>query len=77
MKKFNNELILQKWNKIILSIYNGDNYYQKLREQDKKIPKKDFYNILKNQLKLLQIRKNIFKNTTINDLLNFNYLENL
>ena len=38
MKKFNNELILQKWNKIILSIYNGDYYYQKLRKQDKKIP---------------------------------------
>ena len=77
MKYFNNELILKKWNRIILSVYNGDNYYQKLRDQDKKIDRKVALNILKNQLNLLKIRKKKFQNTTINDIYNFTYMENL
>ena len=77
MKIFKNELILKKWNKIILSIYNGKNYFQQLRDKDKNIPKNRVLNILKNQLELLKIRKKKFQNTTINDLNNFTYLENL
>ena len=37
IKILDNELLLEKWNKLILSVYFGDNYYQKLRKEDKKI----------------------------------------
>ena len=77
MKKFNNELILKRWNQLILSIYNGDNYYQLLREQNKKISEKNSINILINQLKLLKIRNKNFNNFTFQDLLNFTKMENL
>ena len=77
MKNLTNELILKKWNKIILSIYNGDDYYQNLRKQDKHISTKNAIDILNNQLNLLKIRTKKFVNTNINNLLNFTYLENL
>ena len=37
MKKFNNWLILKRWIKVILSIYNGKEDYEKLRNEDKKM----------------------------------------
>ena len=77
MKKINNELIMKKWNKIILTIYNGDNYYQKLRQKEKKIPKNQAIKLIKNQLNLLKKRETIFNKTTFEDLLNFTYMENL
>jgi glycosyltransferase involved in cell wall biosynthesis len=77
MKKIKNNLIVKKWNKIILSIYNGEKYYQKLREKEKKIPKKKAIKLIKNQLKLLKKRVKIFNKTTLEDLLNFTYMENL
>ena len=77
MKKIKNNLIVKKWNKIILSIYNGEKYYQKLREKEEKIPKKKAIKLIKNQLKLLKKRVKIFNKTTLEDLLNFTYMENL
>ena len=68
---------MKKWNKIILTIYNGDNYYQKLRQNDKKIPKNQAIELIKNQLNLLKKRETIFNKTTLEDLLNFTYMENL
>jgi glycosyltransferase involved in cell wall biosynthesis len=41
MKKFNNSMILKRWIEIILSIYNGKESYQKLRNKDKKMKDKD------------------------------------
>ena len=40
MLKFNNEIIVKKWIKLILSVYNGDYYYEILRNNDKKISNK-------------------------------------
>ena len=77
MKKYKNEVILMKWNKLILTIYNGHDYYEKLRKNDKKITKSEALNIFNNQIKLLKIRKPIFKNITINNIFNFTYMENL
>ena len=77
MKKFNNKLILKKWVKLILSIYNGHFYYQKLRNNDKKISKLSALKILNNQIKILKKRNDIFKNITINDILNLSFLQNL
>ena len=62
MKKFNNKHLLKKWVKLILSIYKEDNSYNILRNQDKKIDKKEAQKIIKNQIKLLKMRKNKFKN---------------
>ena len=77
MKKFNNDLLLKKWTKLILSIYNGDIYYQNIREQDNKISDKKALNIINNQIKLLKLRKSKFKNITIKNLINFTFMENL
>ena len=68
MKNIKNQLILKKWNKIILSIYNG--------EEKKKSSKKDI-EVLENQIKLLKKRINFFNKTTINDIFNFSYMETL
>ena len=46
MRKFKNELILKKWIKIILSIYNNTNYFQKLREHSNKISYKAYINFI-------------------------------
>ena len=77
MKKFNNELLLKKWIKLILSIYNGKNYYEKLRENDKKISKEEAINIVKNQVDLLKKRMPKFKNISIYNIQNFTFMKNL
>ena len=77
MKKFNNTSLLNKWVKLIISIYKGVNYYDILRNQDKKIKKKNSFQIIKNQVKLLQIRMKKFKYITIKDIENFTFMENL
>ena len=60
MKKFNNWLILKRQIKIILSIYNGKENYEKLRNEDKKLLDKDAIYLIENQLNLL---KTEIKNT--------------
>jgi glycosyltransferase involved in cell wall biosynthesis len=60
MKKFNNTLLLYKWIDLILSIYNGNEYYEELRKKYQRISEKDAINILNNQINLLNMRK-IFK----------------
>ena len=77
MKKFNNKILSMKWIKLILSIYNGDNYYQRLRHQNKKIPKKDALNIIHNQIILFKKRDEVFNNISIINYENFNFMENL
>ena len=77
MKDINNKLIQKKWNQIILSIYNGDKYYQQLRKRYTKIPEKEAIRLLKNQMYLLRKRKKIFRNLTLENLYNFTYMEYL
>ena len=77
MKKFENKMLLKKWIKLILSIYNGNIYYEKLKEQEKKISEEEAINILKNQVELLKSRIPNFNNITIENLLNFTFMENL
>ena len=57
MKKFKNKVLLKKWIKLILSIYFGNDYYEKLRKSDKKISEIKALNILKIQINLLKKRK--------------------
>lgn len=76
MKSFNNILLAKKWIKLILSVYNGKTYYQKLQKNDKKMPNKTASKILFNQIKLIKKKKPIYLNTTLDDFLDFNYLMN-
>ena len=77
MKKFRNNVLLKKWVKLIISIFNGGDYYKKLRIQNKKISKSEAIKIIENQVKLLKLRKKDLMNITVNDIENFTFLENL
>ena len=77
MKKFNNNLLFKKWIKLILSVYNGEKYYQKLREQDDKISKNDALNMLNNQLNLLKRRLPNFNYLSIEHFENLSIIENI
>ena len=52
MKKYNNNLLLLKWNKLILSVFNGYNYFLELIKKDEKMPNKEIEIIINNQIKL-------------------------
>jgi hypothetical protein len=75
MKHFNNDLLLIKWVKLILSIYNGDYFYNSLREKDKVLSKEKIASIINKQINLLKKRIPIFKNININDFTNFSFME--
>ena len=77
MKKFNNNLILKRWVKIIISIYNGNENYQKLRKKDKKMEDRVAIKLIENQLNLLKNRKKEFINLTLKDVINITFMENL
>ena len=74
MKKFNNQILHHKWVNLILSIYNGDLFYIKLKNQEKYINENELINSLENQIKLLKKRDNNFYNISINDFKNFSNL---
>lgn len=76
MRKFNNRLTLHKWIKLLLSIVNGENYYQDLRKQDMKIDKDTALYLIKNQIKLLHYRDSNFENVTLNNIENITFIEN-
>jgi glycosyltransferase involved in cell wall biosynthesis len=46
MIKFKNESLLNRWVKLILSIFNGEEYYQKFINQDRNISEKNSLNII-------------------------------
>ena len=61
MKKFRNELLRNKWIKLILSIYNGDLFYKNLIKEDLKIQKNEAIDLIKRQIELLKKRNKKFK----------------
>jgi hypothetical protein len=77
MRKFKNESLLNRWVKLILSIFNGEEYYQKFINQDRNISEKKSLNIIKNQIKLLKLRQKNYENITINNLENFTFMEQI
>ena len=77
IKQFDNEFLSKKWIKLIISIYKGDNYYEWLRNNEKKISKNESLKIIENQIKLLKFRNKTFNNITIQDIENFTFIENL
>ena len=77
MKQFNNDCLLMRWVSLILSVYNDGYYYNKLREQDKKMDKNEAVKIINNQIKLLKMRDGNFKNINANDFENYTFMENI
>ena len=77
IEKYRNDLLMNKWIKLILSIYKSDDYYKKLQKEDIKISKNDALQIISNQINLLKKRKKKFQNITIKDIENFTYIENI
>ena len=73
MKTFNNEITIKKWIQLIFAVYKGDKYYTKLKENNKKISKKEAINYLKRQIKIFKMRKPEMKNLTLNNIINFNF----
>ena len=77
MKKFDNDLLLKKWIKLILSIYNGEYYYEKIKKNNGEMSQLKSLQIIKNQIILLEKRISFFKNIKINDIENFTFMENI
>ena len=77
MRVFKNESTTKRWIKIILSIYKGDEYYNKIREEDEKISEDQAKYLLKKQIELLKIRKKLLTNITIDTLSDFNFVEKI
>ena len=75
MKKFNNNLLLKKWIKLIICIYNGDEEYENLKKQDQILSYRIIIKILNSQIQLLKKRIPIFNNITINIYKNFHLME--
>ena len=74
MKKFRNEITAKKWIKLILAVYNGEYYYNKLREEDKKIKEKEAINYIQNQLNIIKVRNKRMINVSLEDIINFNFV---
>ena len=77
MKQFNNKSILDKWIKIILSIYNDNDYFIKIMMQKNYITYNEAKNILNNQINLLNKRKIFIKNITLSDYENLSVISDL
>ena len=79
IKRFDNNNLLKKWIKLILSIYydDNDNYYEQLRKLDKKISIYEAMNILKKEIKFLTKRKKFLNNITVNNIINFSFMESI
>lgn len=77
MKNFNNEILLKKWIKILLTINKGDYYYQKFLEEENKASTNNESFVLENQVNLLKKRMPKMENITINDLLNFSFVKEI
>lgn len=73
MKEFNNNHLIKKWIKLLLSIYNCDIYYDNLRLKNEQ----NFKFILQTQIELLKMRTTSFENITINNINNFSFLEQI
>lgn len=77
MKIFDDKLLLTKWIELIASVFNGENFYQQLKNKDKKISKEKALYMMKNQIKLMKMRNQKFINITNYNFENFSFLENL
>ena len=66
MKKFKNNILFNKWIKLILSIYYNNGKYELFRIFDKKISEFKAINLLKNQILFLKKKRNYLRYITLN-----------
>ena len=66
MKKFNNNLLLKRWIRLILSICN--NNYQKMINYDIKISNYKAINLIKNEVSLIKKRNQKLNNISFNEI---------
>ena len=74
MKEFKNEYTKRKWIELILAVYNGEYFYNKLKKEQKKISERKAIKQLENQLMLLKMRIPQMSNISLNDIINFNFV---
>ena len=65
MKKRKNKFIVKKWIKLLLSINNWEEYYNKLAKNTGKFSQEEYDIILNNQLKFLRKRRPIFRGSRL------------
>ncbi len=73
MKMRKNEIIKEKWIKLLVSIYKGDKYYQELVDSQEKMPQEEIDQILNNQLSIFKHKNNKFKSITLEQFASFNF----
>ena len=74
MKKIKNHVIIEKWIKLLKSIYKGDEQYKKLTtENEYKITEKEAGKILKNQLQRLKRQDNFLREATLEQLKHYSF----
>ena len=71
MKLLKNNITINSWIKLILEVSKGQAFYNKLKEQQKKIPIKEGLKLLQQQIELLKIRVPNLKNITIDKIIKF------
>ena len=74
MKEFKNQKLFYKWINLILSVYNGDSFYNNLKSYEKEFNQTDLIKLFNNQIKLLKKRDNDFFNISIKDFINYSNL---
>ena len=73
IKKVKNDLLAQRWVKFLVSVFKGkDREFKKLRNSG--ISGKEVEKILKNQLKLIQMRIPRFENITLEQLKHYSFI---
>ena len=77
MKNYSNELLLIKWIKLIISMYNGNYYYERIKKNIQEKSNLKVFKIIKKQINLLGKRISLFQNVNINDIENFTFMENI
>ena len=77
MKKYKNEQTIKNWIKLIVAVYKGDEYYNILRLENKRMALKKAINITQTQVKLINMREPFLKNLTVEILLNFSLIEKI
>ena len=77
MKKYKNIELVKKWIILILSIYYGYDYYEKLIKLDTKITDNKAIKLLINQIDFIKKRKKFLHNITLNNFENFSFFENI
>ena len=77
MKKYKNDIIIEKWVKLIKAVYKGEQSYNNLIIDNRTISTKGNKKITERQVKLINMREPLLRNLTIENLLNFSCMKKI